>query len=1327
MPLQYEYNFSFADGPDAWKTWMAPSVQREPGGVIEQYTRLNAPGDLDPNHIDGIGPIWLVSHLSLSDYGAPGRLDLNDSMLEITVRTEDFDANGAQLAIWVIRYLPEEDVIANYYVGLQSTNWAYTGGNFVDQLGDEWSTITVDITGNPSDWTYAGNYVSNQGDWAERYVPYDLDDTLSNLDATLHLVMIGEKPDQAPSGFIDIASIKIMTDTEAVPINTRHYTVVTQTDEDVASSGQLIIPVGINSGSATFSLVAGSVLNGSVVIDPNTGAFIFTPAQDFWGPDRASNVATFKYTVTDGITTSAEQPVLVKVAPINDAPVVYAGTEDVSIVGDADFSNRLRSGTDVDRSERLTFKLVDGSVENGALVLDQDSGAYTFTPNASFVGTASFSYVVSDGQIDAAAKTVSFTVTDPSSPPVLPSFGQVVQDYLIPGDINGFVYWTMLLAENGDVNASYHYGTWLGAGRYVDRNTADAAVFLEVAHGTVPDATLQLAGMYSSGDGVVRDYDVARTYLESLGDDKTARYKIGVLDDLGFGGPVDPESAVNHYIEAAKAGNADAMYTLGRRYLDGSGTDYSADDAYFWLGVGLRLGGGPPIPQFDDLLTFNMNMVRPDLSAERIAELDAAIAAWNPGDTTPVNDAPTADVAVETFSGVAGQTIAGTLLKGDDRDGDDLSFAVVVSSAVGGAITLNAISGAFEFVGTAGFYGPASFRYKFSDGQDSSSEKTVTLDIAAGTDAVDDTATVGESGTFTATQATGLLANDLYTPGSIVQIQGAAAVFGTPLVGSFGSLTVNSDGSYTYVANAGQLVQGQTATDTFTYEIRDASGTMDQATLTITLTGEDGIHITSSGTIFGSAYDDDLKGGVARDVIVGRDGNDRISGGTGAANELYGQLGDDTFVIEAVGDTVVENIGEGIDTVETTLGAYTLGANIENLRYIGPSVFAGTGNGQENQITGGVLNDTLSGLAGNDTLFGSDGDDTLIGGSGNNTLNGGIGQDTADYENAAAGVTAKLNGNVVTDNGNAGIDTLIGIESVAGSAFADLLIGNNLANVLEGRGGADILIGLAGNDTLIADAIAANTMQGGADDDTYVVYHRRDTITEFGNEGVDTVQAHGAVYRLEANLENLVNSSGQAFVGLGNAENNVLTGSTQRDNLFGYGGNDILIGGTGVANTMLGGADDDTYRVSAVGDSIIEYAGEGIDTVETTIATYALRENIENLTYLGTESFSGTGNALNNQILGSTGNDTFRGLGGADVFVFHDNFGDDVVLDFNVDEVGEKLDISEMNDIANFTDLVDNHLQFNAQGNAVITSADGTIELIGVGEGVLTVDHFNFG
>jgi Ca2+-binding RTX toxin-like protein len=94
-----------------------------------------------------------------------------------------------------------------------------------------------------------------------------------------------------------------------------------------------------------------------------------------------------------------------------------------------------------------------------------------------------------------------------------------------------------------------------------------------------------------------------------------------------------------------------------------------------------------------------------------------------------------------------------------------------------------------------------------------------------------------------------------------------------------------------------------------------------------------------------------------------------------------------------MGDRVVENADEGIDTVQSSV-TYTLSGNVENLTLTGGASINGTGNAQDNVITGNAGNNILSGLGGNDTLIAGAGADTLDGGTGDDKMDGGLGDDT---------------------------------------------------------------------------------------------------------------------------------------------------------------------------------------------------------------------------------------------------------------------------------------------------------------------------------------------
>ena len=118
-----------------------------------------------------------------------------------------------------------------------------------------------------------------------------------------------------------------------------------------------------------------------------------------------------------------------------------------------------------------------------------------------------------------------------------------------------------------------------------------------------------------------------------------------------------------------------------------------------------------------------------------------------------------------------------------------------------------------------------------------------------------------------------------------------------------------------------------------------------------------------------------------------------------------------------------------------------------------------------------------------------------------------------------------------------------------------------------------------------------------------------------------------------------------------------LFGLAGNDLIFGGLGNDFSDGGTGADEMWDSEGGDDTYVVDDAGDQVFEFgfAGQGTDTILTSLATYALGPagefdsgHVENLTYVGAGGFTGTGNALDNEITGGAGNDTLNGGAGND-------------------------------------------------------------------------------
>ncbi|GAB6843579.1 calcium-binding protein [Methylorubrum rhodinum] len=178
------------------------------------------------------------------------------------------------------------------------------------------------------------------------------------------------------------------------------------------------------------------------------------------------------------------------------------------------------------------------------------------------------------------------------------------------------------------------------------------------------------------------------------------------------------------------------------------------------------------------------------------------------------------------------------------------------------------------------------------------------------------------------------------------------------------------------------------------------------------------------------------------------------------------------------------------------------------------------------------------------------------------------------------------------------------------------------------------------------------TVQIGIDYDRDGDFQATLTSLKYG-EAVSS-QSFTVKVRAHAGSQNFTGSAGGEVVLLsssadkadGAGGDDVLYGYSGADDLSGGAGNDILKGGFG-NDILRGGIGDDRYEVDNAGDTVVEAAGAGRDTV---FALYSatLGANVEDLVLVGLNAVTGTGNALANVITGNKENNTLLGLGGDD-------------------------------------------------------------------------------
>ncbi|WP_256575202.1 hypothetical protein [Pseudomonas sp. PA27(2017)] len=174
----------------------------------------------------------------------------------------------------------------------------------------------------------------------------------------------------------------------------------------------------------------------------------------------------------------------------------------------------------------------------------------------------------------------------------------------------------------------------------------------------------------------------------------------------------------------------------------------------------------------------------------------------------------------------------------------------------------------------------------------------------------------------------------------------------------------------------------------------------------------------------------------------------------------------------------------------------------------------------------------------------------------------------------------------------------------------------------------------------------------------------------------------------------------------GNGEDS-LFGEEGDDELYGGDGDDILDGGLG-GDTLYGGQGNDVYVIDQIGDVVVEYPGEGIDKVISSVS-WTLGDDVENLSLIGSAAIDGTGNALDNVLIGNGGDNVLRGRGGDDLlsgglgndtYVFGNGDGRDVINNLSVAAEAET-------DILIFDSISRGSLWFSRQGSNLVIDVMG--------------------
>ena len=856
------------------------------------------------------------------------------------------------------------------------------------------------------------------------------------------------------------------------------------TDEDTVASGNVLptTPMRTASDVLAVSAVNGQAGNvgvsvagsyGSVVIGAD-GSYSFTPnaaANALAAGETATD--TFTYTVSDGNGGTATASLTITITGTNDGPVAVADTagtdEDASVSG-----NVLANDTDADSSDVLSVAAVNGQAANvgvsvagtyGSVVIGAD-GSYSFTPNAAAnalaageTATDTFTYTVSDGNGGTATASLTITITGTNDGPVANAdTGSTTDDAAVAGNV---------LANDTDADASDVLTVSAVNGQAGNVGSAVAGSYGSLvigADGSYSFTPNSAANALAAGETATDTFTY--TVSDGNGGTATAPASLTITITGTNDGPVATTDTAATDEDVAVSGNVlandsdvDASDVLSVAAVNGSAAN-----------VGSAVAGsyGSVVIGADGSYSFTPNAAANALAAGETATdtFTYTVSDGNGGTATAsltititgTNDGP---VAVADTAGTDEDVaVSGNVLSNDsDVDASDvLSVAAVNSSAgnVGSAVagTYGSVvigsDGSYSFTPNgaanalaAGETASDTFTYTVSDGNGGTATASLTITITGTNDgpvAVADTAATDED----ASVSGNVLANDTDADSSdvlsVAAVNGQAGNVGSAVAGSYGSLVIGADGSYSFTPNsaANALAAGETATDTFTYTVSDGNGGTATASLTITITG------TNDGP-------------VAVADTAGTDEDSAVSGNV-LANDTDADSSDVLSVAAVNGQAA--NVG---GSVAGTYGSVVIGAD---------GSYSFTPNSAANALAAGeTATDTF-------TYTVSDGNGGTATASLTITITGTNDGPVAVANTAAAqeDVTTSATGNVLTndtDVDSGDTKTVAAVNGVAGNVgasvagtYGSVVIGSNGAYTYTLNNGSAAVQGLRAGQTV---------------------------------------------------------------------------------------------------------------------------------------------------------------------------------------------------------------------------------------------------------------------
>ncbi len=574
--------------------------------------------------------------------------------------------------------------------------------------------------------------------------------------------------------------------------------------------------------------------NGMVTLNAD-GSFVYTPNANFHGTD------TFEYEVVDGAGGSDTATVTITISAVNDNPTLmddtYQVTPGTTLNVDA-AQGVLANDTDVDGDTLKVNTTLTVEPVNGTVTM-MDTGAFEYVPNASFVGTDSFTYEVTDGNGGLSTASVEINV---NTPPVA-----VDDAYTIDEDVS-------LTVEAG---------------------TSDL-----LSNDSDPDGddlvVLTTAAVEPENGTVVLNADGSFSYVPEPNFAGTDSFQYEVSDGNGDTATATVTITVNPLPDPPVAVNDAYSVEMNTTLTTVLGDNGLLDNDFDPDGDTLTIETTPVVDVANGTLTINADGTFEYIPTSGFSGMDSfeyRISDGNGGTSQAVatisvlnsNDPPVAGAdaySTDRDTPLVVSAAAGLLINDSDADGDVLTVNVdfVGTDATNGTVTLNA-DGSFTYTPNAGFSGTDSFTYQVVDPEGLGDEGTVTItvnDVNTAPVAVMDMVTMDEDETFTAVSGVDdLLDNDSDINGDTLTVETTPAV--QP---SHGDLTLNSDGTFTYTPESNYH-----GMDSFAYTVTDGNGGTAMATVMITINSVNDIPIAEND-VYQTTVDTALQIDAASGVLA---------------------------------------------------------------------------------------------------------------------------------------------------------------------------------------------------------------------------------------------------------------------------------------------------------------------------------------------------------------------------------------------------------------------------------------------------------------------------